>query len=110
MALPVSVIDAIRDACHLVVDNPTLRNGAFKARAAELGRKIDRSIEMKEDLQLTGEEVALAVDLAEALALATVNGVTLDAGKVVMRTCERIIAPITEAMLGYSADGAPHVD
>jgi hypothetical protein len=101
MALPVHVIDAIRDICHLVADNPSLRQGAFKARAIELGTKIDRSIEAKEDLQLTGAEVALVVDLAEAVALATVNGMNLNASTLVMNACERVIVPITDA-LGYS--------
>lgn len=110
MALPVDVIDAIRDLCHLVEDNPTLRQGVYKAGALALGRKIDLAAKAKEDLQLDALEFGLVVNMAEAVALAAVNGTKLDTTTVVMRICERIIVPITDA-LGYPGDGreAGHV-
>jgi hypothetical protein len=107
MALPVDVIESIRDICHLVEDNPTLRNGEFKARAIELGKKIDQAARAQEDLQLSGPEVGLVVELAEILALAVVNGARVNAATVVMRVCERVIVPITDA-LGYPGDKVPN--
>jgi hypothetical protein len=108
MALPVDVIDAIRDLCHLIEDNSTLRQGVFKPRAVALGRKIDQAARAKQDLQLTADEVTAMVEMAEAVALATVNGTKLDATLVVMRVCERIIVPITDA-LGYPGEETGHV-
>lgn len=107
MALPVSVIDAIRDVCHLVEDNPTVQGGRLKARAIALGGKIDDSIAARTDLQFAAEDFQAAMDLTEAVALAAVNGVQLDARKVILRLCEDIVAPI--AALAFRDLGADHV-
>ena len=95
-ALPPQVRDAIHDLCILVVDNATLRNGIYRAKATALASRLEATA----DVSLTAAEIELAVEMADAVAKAIVDGRALVGARVLMRVVERVIVPITDA-LGY---------
>jgi hypothetical protein len=103
VALPTSTIAAIADLCIVIADNATLRNGIYRAGAARLAKKIEAAIEAKQaaELVLSGEEIILAVNMAEAVVQAIVaGGKPIVSPMVLIRICERVVEPITDA-LGY---------
>lgn len=100
MGLPTPVTDAIRDLCAVIGDNISIRDGFFRAGAARLAKRIDDATASGEPLLLSGEEIELAVDIAESVATAILNGKSLAGSAVLMRVCERVVNPITDA-LGY---------
>lgn len=101
MGLPQPVTDAIRDLCTVIGDNVSIRDGFYRAGAARLARRIDASTAAGEAIVLSGEEIELAVEMAEWIVKAIVAGKPLTGSGVLMRVCERVVNPITDA-LGYS--------
>lgn len=95
-SLPPSVHAAIRDLCALVESNVSLRNSVSWPKVAALAEKLDGNAETN----LTAEEIQLAVDLAEMVVKALMSGTRLIASEVLIRICERVVTPITDA-LGY---------
>lgn len=93
------VREAMRDLCCVVADNPLLRDGVFRARAADLAKRLDANGLP----ELTGADVQLVVDMAEAVVKAIMSGRKLVGTLVLMRICERVVNPITDA-LGYPGD------
>jgi hypothetical protein len=97
--LPQKVRDAIGDLCVIIGENATLKNGIYRARAAALAKRLAQPA----DIILSDDEIVLAVDMAEAVATAVVEGRPLEGAGVLMRVTERVITPITDA-LGYPGD------
>ncbi len=91
--------DALRDLCCIVADNPSLNDGIFRARAADLAKRLDA----RDPPGLTGADLQLAVDMADATVKAIMSGRKLVGTLVLMRICERVVNPITDA-LGYPGD------
>ena len=91
--------DALRDLCFIIADNPLLRDGVFRARAASLGKRLDAG----PSAEITGADLQLAVDMAEAVVTSIVGGRPVTSSMVTMRICERVVNPITDA-LGYPGD------
>lgn len=98
-SLPPQVREAIHDLCILVIDNATLKNGVYRAKATALMHRLEQHAE----ITLTGPEIELAVEMADVVAKAIVDGRTLVGSRVLMRVVERVITPITDA-LGYPGD------
>jgi hypothetical protein len=91
--------DALRDLCCIIADNPLLRDGVFRARASDLARRLDAGAAA----EITGADLQLAVDMAEAVVTAVVGGRQIASPMATMRICERVVNPITDA-LGYPGD------
>ncbi|MFN4017117.1 MAG: hypothetical protein ACK4JB_17395 [Reyranella sp.] len=87
---------AIRDLCALVEVNASLRSAVSWPRVAALAERLDGNA----DVALTPDEIQLAVDLAEMVVKALMAGTRLIASEVLIRICERVVTPITDA-LGY---------
>lgn len=100
MGLPPPVTDGIRDLCAVIGDNISIRDGFYRAAAARLAKRIDDTTAAGEAILLSGEEIELAVDMAEWVVKAIVGGKPLIGSQVLMRVCERVVGPITDA-LGY---------
>lgn len=98
-SLPSQVREAIHDLCILVVDNATLKNGIYRAKASALMIRLEATA----DVALTAPEIELAVEMADVVAKAIVDGRALVGSRVLMRVVERVITPITDA-LGYPGD------
>lgn len=99
-SLPPQVREAIHDLCILVVDNATLKNGIYRAKATALMLRLESTA----DVTLTTAEIEMAVEMADVVAKAIVDGRALVGARVLMRVVERVITPITEA-LGYPGHG-----
>lgn len=95
-SLAPSVHAAIRDLCALVESNVELRKGVAWPKVAALAEKLDGNAE----IALTPDEIQLAVDIAEMVVKALMQGSRLIASEVLIRVCERVVTPITDAM-GY---------
>lgn len=97
-------LHAVADLCQIVIDNPLLKDGVFRAAATRLGKRLEQALEAKELPVLTADEVELAANMAEAVVQAIVGrSPRISSDLVLMRVCERVIVPITDA-LGYQGD------
>lgn len=96
-SVPPQVREAIRDLCCVIADNATLKNGVLRAAAARLADRLDKA---GDDFALMADEIILAVDMAEIVAKAIMDGTPLVGSKVLFRVCERVVNPLTDA-LGY---------
>lgn len=98
ISLPTAVHSAIRDLCVVVENNASLKLGSAVpwSKVAALARRLDDGA----DVVLTPDEIQLSVDLAELVVKAIMSGTRLDATEVLVRICERVVTPITDA-LGY---------
>lgn len=99
-SLPPQVSEAIADLCIIIAENPTLKNGIYRAGAAALAKRLEQSSGI---VGLAAAEIILAVNMAEAVATALVEGRRLEGAGVLIRVTERVITPITDA-LGYPGD------
>lgn len=100
LCLPPPVIEAIRDLCIVIAENVSIRDGFFRAGASRLAKRIDDATTAQDDIVLSGDEIELAVDMAEAVVKAIVGGKHLVSSEVLTRICVRVVNPITDA-LGY---------
>lgn len=91
---PPEVVDAVRDLCTVIADNPTFRDGAFKAGAERLALRIDTARRHGAGVELDAAEIGFVLELSETVARAIVNGTPLIGSGVLMRVCERVIGPL----------------
>lgn len=98
--LPPYALLAMRDICSLITDNISIRDGVFRARATKLAKVLDDAATDKVEIVLPIEDIQFVVDMAEAVMSCLMTGKNLAASAVLMRICERVVTPITDA-LGY---------
>lgn len=97
--LPAGIRESILDLCCLIVANPSLAGGAYRASAARLAARVEKD---GEGFIFWADELLFAADMAEVVGKAVLAGTPLTTAKVLVRICERVVAPIYDAMGGPS--------
>lgn len=96
--LPPCALLAMRDICSLIIDNASIRDGVFRARAAKLAKVLDDATADEVEIVLPIDDIQLVVDMAEAVADCLMTGKELGASAVLKRLCERVVTPIAVAL------------
>lgn len=94
LPLPPGTRESVLDLCCLVHANPLLAGGAYRGSAARLAARIEQE---GEGFIFWTDELLFVADMAEAVGRAVIAGTPLATSKVLVRICERIVAPINTA-------------
>ncbi len=108
MTSALSVCLAIRDLCAVIEENTAIFPKLAKP-AALLAAGLDARLplikwEVPLSASLTSVEAICAVEVAADIADALVKGKQVNGSLALVRLCERVVVPITDAA-GYPVDG-----